>query len=240
MHVAIHNKRKEVVLTTIRSRRWEDCYTVFSHHSSSNKCPIMEMVEYLPECMKELLDFCMMPSTEDKSCRDYHIEYNFRYLQCPIEFTKKLSPSQDVTYEPLTLLNTMVQHNRIELLNHPVCKEYLLMKWLAYGFRAHIMNLGSYCLGLIPMTFLVVSITPGMAFNSTGIINETIDHLEILDSKNSYPIKICMILVFLSSIFGCCKEVVQIFQQVNNAFYISKVAAVDLLGPGLHFKWVFL
>lgn len=23
----------------------------------------------------------------------------------------------------------MVQHNRIELLNHPVCKEYLLMKW---------------------------------------------------------------------------------------------------------------
>lgn len=45
------------------------------------------------------------------------------------------------------------------------------------------MNLGSYCLGLIPMTFLVVSITPGMAFNSTGIINETIDHLEILDSK---------------------------------------------------------
>ncbi|XP_036742182.2 transient receptor potential cation channel subfamily A member 1 isoform X1 [Manis pentadactyla] len=218
LHVAIHNKRKEVVLTTIRNRRWEDCYTVFSHHSSSNKCPIMEMVEYLPECMKELLDFCMMPSTEDKSCQDYHIEYNFRYLQCPIEFTKKLSPSQDITYEPLTLLNTMVQHNRIELLNHPVCKEYLLMKWLAYGFRAHIMNLGSYCLGLIPMTFLVVSITPGMAFNSTGIINETSDHLEILDSKNSYPIKICMILVFLSSIFGCCKEVVQIFQQKGNYF----------------------
>ncbi|KAK2502458.1 hypothetical protein MC885_015105 [Smutsia gigantea] len=218
LHVAIHSKRKEVVLTTIRNRRWEDCFTVFSHHSSSNKCPIMEMVEYLPECMKELLDFCMMPSTEDKSCRDYHIEYSFRYLQCPIEFTKKLPSTQDVTYEPLTLLNTMVQHNRIELLNHPVCKEYLLMKWLAYGFRAHIMNLGSYCLGLIPMTFLVVSITPGMAFNSTGIINETIDHLEILDSKNSYPIKICMILVFLSSIFGCCKEVVQIFQQKGSYF----------------------
>ncbi|EPY80230.1 hypothetical protein CB1_000850006 [Camelus ferus] len=54
----------------------------------------------------------------------------------------------------------MVQHNRTELLNHPVCKEYLLMKWLAYGFRAHVMNLGSYCLGLLPMTFLVVNIRP--------------------------------------------------------------------------------
>lgn len=54
---------------------------------------------------------------------------------------------------------------------------------LAYGFRAHVMNLGSYCIGLLPMTFLVTSIKPGMAFNSTGIINETHDHSEILDTK---------------------------------------------------------
>ncbi|XP_045882814.1 transient receptor potential cation channel subfamily A member 1 isoform X1 [Meles meles] len=216
LHVAIHNKRKEVVLTTIKNKRWEECLKVFSHYSPSNKCPVMEMVEYLPECMKVLLDCCIISSTEDKSCKDYHIEYNFTYLQCPLEFTKKVTPIQDVTYEPLTTLNVMVQHNRIELLNHPVCKEYLLMKWLAYGFRAHVMNLGSYCIGLLPMTFLVISIKPGMAFNSTGIINETHDHSEILDTKNSYFIKVCMILVFLSSIFGYCKEVVQIFQQKKN------------------------
>uniref|UniRef100_I3M5D3 Transient receptor potential cation channel subfamily A member 1 n=1 Tax=Ictidomys tridecemlineatus TaxID=43179 RepID=I3M5D3_ICTTR len=218
LHIALHNKRKEVVLTTIRSKRWDECLQVFTHHSPSNRCPTMEMVEYLPECMKVLLDFCMIPSTEDKSCRDYHIEYNFRYLQCPLELTKHTTPIQGVIYEPLSVLNVMVQHNRIELLNHPVCKEYLLMKWCAYGFRAHMMNLGSYCLGLIPMTLLVVNVKPGMAFNSTGIINETSDHLEILDSTNSYAIQVCMILVFLSSIFGYCKEVVQIFQQKRNYF----------------------
>ncbi|XP_005362408.1 transient receptor potential cation channel subfamily A member 1 [Microtus ochrogaster] len=218
LHIALHNKRKEVVLTTIRSKRWDECFQVFSHYSPSNRCPIMEMVEYLPECMKVLLDFCMIPSTEDKSCQDYHIEYNFKYLQCPLALTKKLTPTQDVRYEPLAILNVMVQHNRIELLNHPVCKEYLLMKWCAYGFRAHMMNLGSYCLGLIPMTFLVVKIKPGMAFNSTGIINETTNHLETVDTLNSFPIKICMILVFLSSLFGYCKEVVQIFQQKRNYF----------------------
>ncbi|XP_028389671.1 transient receptor potential cation channel subfamily A member 1 [Phyllostomus discolor] len=216
LHLAIHNWRKEVVLTIIRNKRWEECIGVFSHNSPSNKCPVTELIEYLPECMKELLDCCMTPSIEDKSCRNYHIEYNFKYLQCPLEFTKK--NGHDVTYEPLTALNTMVQHNRIELLNHPVCKEYLLMKWLAYGFRAHILNLGSYCLGLLPMTFLIVNIKPGLAFNSTGIINETSDHLEILDTKNSYSIKVCMILVFLSSLFGYCKEVVQIFQQKRNYF----------------------
>ncbi|KAM9198587.1 transient receptor potential cation channel subfamily A member 1 [Dugong dugon] len=213
LHVAIHNRRKEVVLTTIRNRRWEECLKTFSHYSQSNKCPIIEMVEYLPECMKVLLDFCMLHSTGDKSCQDYHIEYNFKYLQCPLELTKKITPVNDVTYEPLSTLNAMVQYNRVELLSHPVCKEYLYMKWLAYGFRAHIMNLGSYCLGLIPMTFLVISIKPGMGFNSAGIINETSNHSEMLDTKNSYSIKVCMILVFLSSIFGYCKEVAQIFQQ---------------------------
>ncbi|XP_060240591.1 transient receptor potential cation channel subfamily A member 1 isoform X1 [Meriones unguiculatus] len=218
LHIALHNKRKEVVLTTIRSKRWDECLQVFTHHSTSNRCPIMEMVEYLPECMKVLLDFCMIPSTEDKSCQDYHIEYNFKYLQCPLSMTKKITPTQDVVYEPLSILNVMVQHNRIELLNHPVCKEYLLMKWCAYGFRAHMMNLGSYCLGLIPMTLLVVRIKPGLAFNSTGIINETSNHMETADTLNSFPIKICMILVFLSSIFGYCKEVVQIFQQKRNYF----------------------
>ncbi|XP_028720481.1 transient receptor potential cation channel subfamily A member 1 isoform X1 [Peromyscus leucopus] len=218
LHIALHNKRKEVVLTTIRSKRWDECLHVFSHYSPSNRCPTMEMVEYLPECMKVLLDFCMIPSTEDKSCQDYHIEYNFKYLQCPLEMTKKMTPTQDVRYEPLTVLNVMVQHNRIELLNHPVCKEYLLMKWCAYGFRAHMMNLGSYCLGLIPMTFLVVKIKPGMAFNSTGIINETSNNLDPVNTLNSFPITICMVLVFLSSIFGYCKEVVQIFQQKRNYF----------------------
>ncbi|XP_012518560.1 PREDICTED: transient receptor potential cation channel subfamily A member 1 [Propithecus coquereli] len=186
LHLAFHNKRKEVVLTAIRSKRWDECLKVFSHCSPSNKCPITEMIEYLPECMKVLLDFCMLHSTEDKSRLDYHIEYNFKYLQCPSAFTKKVRPTQDAIYEPLTALNAMVQHNRIELLNHPVCKEYLLMKWLAYGFRAHMMNLGSYCLGLIPMSLLVVNIKPGMAFNSTGIINETSDHSEIkLDTTKS-------------------------------------------------------
>ncbi|XP_058131631.1 transient receptor potential cation channel subfamily A member 1 [Dasypus novemcinctus] len=219
LHVAIHNKRKEVVLMAIRNKRWGECLKVFSHYSQNNKCPVMEMVEYLPECMKVLLDFCMTHSTEDKSCQDYHIEYNFTYLQCPLEFTKKETSPQDVTYEPLTILNAMVQHNRTELLNHPVCKEYLLMKWLAYGFRAHIMNLGSYCLGLMPLTFLVAKINPGMAFNSTGIINRTSNHTEMLVTKDSYSIKVCMILVLLSSIFGYCKEVVQICQQRRNYFW---------------------
>ncbi|XP_017901108.1 PREDICTED: transient receptor potential cation channel subfamily A member 1-like [Capra hircus] len=52
LHVAIHNKRKEVVLTTIRNKRWGECFKVFNHCSPTNRCPVIELVEYLPECMK--------------------------------------------------------------------------------------------------------------------------------------------------------------------------------------------
>ncbi|EGW09908.1 Transient receptor potential cation channel subfamily A member 1 [Cricetulus griseus] len=130
------------------------------------------------------------------------IEYNFKYLQCPLSLTKKVTPTQDVVYEPLTILNVMVQHNRIELLNHPVCKEYLLMKWCAYGFRAHMMNLGSYCLGLIPMTFLVVKIKPGLAFNSTGIINETTDHLETVDTLDAFSSPLLSLIQTFTMMLG--------------------------------------
>lgn len=81
------------------------------------------------------------------------IEYNFQWLQMPVE--KKLwerkgyCPLAAVNVTPFPLLQViqlasaspvtdcgfcvqaMVYYNRLELLNHPVCKKYLAMKW--YG-----------------------------------------------------------------------------------------------------------
>ncbi|XP_043850025.1 transient receptor potential cation channel subfamily A member 1 [Dromiciops gliroides] len=217
LHDAIHNRRKEVVIITIRSKRWDECLSVFNPVSVTNKCAVLEMVEYLPECMKSLLDICIVESTEERSCLNFHVEYNFKYLQSPLELRQK-EDSNNILYGPLSTLNAMVQHNRRDLLDHPICREFLLMKWMAYGFRAHVMNLGLYCFGLIPMTILISNVKPGVAFNSTGIINGTNNGSEPLNNENSYVINICMILVFLSSIFGFCKELIQIFQQRMNYF----------------------
>ncbi|KAH0617642.1 hypothetical protein JD844_016091 [Phrynosoma platyrhinos] len=128
LHEAIHNGRKDVVNAVILHKRWEESVTTFSHHSSTNKCAILEMVEYLPECLKLVLDNCIIESSEEKTSRDFYVEYNFRYLQCPLKLTKKLKEDEEITYEPLLTLNAMVRHNRVELLSHSVCTEYLLMK----------------------------------------------------------------------------------------------------------------
>lgn len=45
----------------------------------------------------------------------------------------------------------------------------LYISRMAYGFRAHLMNLGIYSLGLIPLTLLVTHIQPGRPLNGTEI-----------------------------------------------------------------------
>ncbi|XP_077208275.1 transient receptor potential cation channel subfamily A member 1 isoform X1 [Paroedura picta] len=207
LHEAIHNRRKDVVNVVILHKRWEESVITFSHHSTTNKCAILDMVEYLPECFKLVLDNCIIESSDEKTCRDFYVEYNFRYLQCPLNLTKKLKEDEDIVYEPLITLNAMVRHNRVELLSHPVCKEYLLMKWMAYGFRAHLLNLGVYSLGLIPLTILITHIEPGIYFNGTQ------NQPGPFDNKDSYFIKVCMCLVFIMSVLGICKEIIQLFQQ---------------------------
>ncbi|XP_013908594.1 PREDICTED: transient receptor potential cation channel subfamily A member 1 [Thamnophis sirtalis] len=208
LHEAIHNGRKDVVNAVILHKRWEESITTFSHHSI-NKCAILEMVEYLPECLKLVLDNCIIESPEEKGSKDFNIEYNFRYLQCPLKLKKKFKESGGIIYEPLLALNAMVRHNRVELLSHPVCTEYLLMKWMAYGFRAHILNLAVYSLGLIPLTLLITNLEPDVSFNATLKYGP-------FDNKDSNFIKVCMSFVFIMSLFGICKEIIQLFQQKLN------------------------
>ncbi|XP_066434673.1 transient receptor potential cation channel subfamily A member 1 isoform X2 [Eleutherodactylus coqui] len=205
LHEAIRAQRKDVVLTTIHSKRWEDTLVAFSENGNYT-CPILEMVNHLPEGFKTLLDRCMVESQGDKKNWDYFIEYNFRYLQCPDSFRKDKCFKGERYYEPLITLNAMVQHSRVELLSHPVCKEFLLMKWRAYGFKAHLLNLAVYSLGLIPLTLLIVKGVTPSSTNSTAGPKD-------LYLEDTYFARTCLSIVMIMNIFGLLKELVQMYQQ---------------------------
>uniref|UniRef100_A0A8D3D7J0 Transient receptor potential cation channel, subfamily A, member 1b n=1 Tax=Scophthalmus maximus TaxID=52904 RepID=A0A8D3D7J0_SCOMX len=102
----------------------------------------------------------------DRCVVNMHIEYNFRWLQAPL--AAKKSVEKTMRYKPLAALNAMVEYNRLELLNHPVCKKYLAMKWFAYGSTAHVLNMFLYLLGLLPLTHLIVTLRPSMNTTDTG------------------------------------------------------------------------
>uniref|UniRef100_A0A4W6E3J6 Transient receptor potential cation channel, subfamily A, member 1b n=1 Tax=Lates calcarifer TaxID=8187 RepID=A0A4W6E3J6_LATCA len=199
LHEALQNGKKDVVNAIIDSDRCVEALGLFIP-DSGQRCPILDMIEFLPETYKHLLDRCVRESDHDLNSPDYHIEYNFKWLQAPL--TAKKSANNTMRYQPLAALNAMVQYNRIELLNHPVCKKYLAMKWVAYGSKAHVLNMFLYLLGLLPLTHLIMELRPTMNNTDTGDLS----------------LSFCMVMVLVMNVYCIAKEMVQISQQRWNYF----------------------
>uniref|UniRef100_A0A3Q3VT07 Ion transport domain-containing protein n=1 Tax=Mola mola TaxID=94237 RepID=A0A3Q3VT07_MOLML len=212
LHEALQNGRKDVVNAVIDSDKCVEALRLFVP-GSSQRCPILDMIEFLPETYKHLLDSCVRESDHDHNSSEYHIEYSFRWLQAPIEIRRLLDKT--ATYQPLAALNAMVYYNRIELLNHPVCKKYLAMKWVAYGSKAHFLNMFLYLMGLLPMTHLMITLRPTINTNGTGAQNVTmvkVSFTEVLMIQSLF-LSYCMVMVLVMNIYTIGKEVLQISQQ---------------------------
>ncbi|XP_070784386.1 transient receptor potential cation channel subfamily A member 1-like [Enoplosus armatus] len=213
LHEALQNGRKDLVNAIIDSDRCAESLRLFTP-GSSQKCPIQDMIEFLPETYKHLLDSCVRESDDDYNSPDYHIEYNFTWLQAPLAVQKLADKT--LRAQPLAALNAMVQYNRIELLNHPVCKKYLAMKWVAYGSTAHVLNMFLYLLGLLPLTHLIVTLRPTMNTTETGEHNIIMVPISFIEQ--SLFLSFCLVMVLVMNVYAIAKEVVQISQQRWNYF----------------------
>ncbi|XP_071393309.1 transient receptor potential cation channel subfamily A member 1-like isoform X2 [Centroberyx affinis] len=210
LHEALQNGRKDVVNAVIDSDRCAEALKRFKS-DSVKQCPILGMIEILPETYKHLLDRCVRESDDDPNSPEYNIEYNFRWLQAPIASKKYAKTDKTLKVQPLAALNAMVQYNRIELLNHPVCKKYLEMKWLAYGSTAHVLNMFIYLLGMLPLTYLIVTLRPTM--NTTVLSSNNITMVPISFIEQSLFLSFCMVMVLVMNIYAIGKELVQLSQQ---------------------------
>ncbi|TDG97235.1 hypothetical protein EPR50_G00223990 [Perca flavescens] len=213
LHEALQNGRKDVVNNVIDSHRSAEALSLFTP-GSGQRSPILDMIEFLPETYKHLLDRCVRESDDDHNSPDYHIEYNFSWLQAPLE-SRKLT-DKTLRVQPLAALNAMVKYNRIELLNHPVCKKYLAMKWFAYGSTAHVLNMFMYLMGLLPLTHLIVTLRPTLNTTDTG--EHSIMTVPTSFIQQSLFLSFCMVMVLILNFYCIAKELVQISQQRWNYF----------------------
>ncbi|XP_026998616.2 transient receptor potential cation channel subfamily A member 1a isoform X2 [Tachysurus fulvidraco] len=210
LHEAIHNGRKDVTIAVIDSGRCEEAISTFKLNSAKH-CAVLDMIEFLPECFKHLLDTCIKESEEDVNSCSYYLEYNFQWLQQPIEYAVKMENSENEDeYKPLAALNAMVEFNRVDLLTHPVCKKYLEMKWSAYGIKAHLLNMIIYTLGVFPLTYLIVNLRPNMSVEKNVT---TVNMVTKPLNQQCYFITTCMFLVLAMNLYAVGKEVVQMCQQ---------------------------
>ncbi|KAG8570642.1 hypothetical protein GDO81_011363 [Engystomops pustulosus] len=132
VHEAIRGGRKDVVFTAIHSERWEEVLVTFSDTSTSFTCPILEMVNYLPEGLKNLLDRCMIESSADRKSWDYFVSYlqpympyvnMLRYFLTCDEFRHEV-PENDPTME----VQLWKQKNRLKDLSSVMQKQHELIK----------------------------------------------------------------------------------------------------------------
>ncbi|XP_028831479.1 transient receptor potential cation channel subfamily A member 1a [Denticeps clupeoides] len=214
VHEAVHNSRKEATNVVIQSGRCAEALMTFNVDSSKG-CAVRDMIEFLPESFKCLLDTCIKESDDDVNSQDYWIEYNFEWLQAPIKYVKNAQKNNKIIYQPLAAMNAMVNYNRLELLTHPVCKKYLEMKWNAYGMKVHLFNMMVYTLGLFPLTHLILNLRPTFNSTSTHVVKMATSTLD----KQCPFITFCMFLVLAMNLYAVGKELVQIWQKRRGYLY---------------------
>uniref|UniRef100_A0A9R1SG40 Transient receptor potential cation channel, subfamily A, member 1b n=2 Tax=Cyprinus carpio TaxID=7962 RepID=A0A9R1SG40_CYPCA len=178
LHEAVRNERKDVVNAIIENERFAEAIKSFK---TTSRCAVMDIIEFLPESFRHLLDRCILESDHDANSSDYHITYDFRWLQAPIQLKKYAKTDKSMKYQPLAAMNAMVRCNRLELLTHPVSRKYLEMKWYAYGSKVHLLNLAVYLLGLLPLTYLILNLRPKQDVfgNSTSVIMVPVSFREV-------------------------------------------------------------
>ncbi|KAK6302662.1 hypothetical protein J4Q44_G00270170 [Coregonus suidteri] len=225
LHEAVLNGRKDAAIAVIHNERCAEAMLLFEL-KSTKRCVVMDMIEFLPESFKHLLDTCMKESDDDINSNNYSIEYTFRWLQAPMHVIKLAKADKSYDFQPLTALNYMVKFNRIELLTHPVCKKYLEMKWNAYGIKVHLLHLAFYSLGLCPLTHIIHTLKPILNTNVTNTTtsssssssSSSVSIVTTSFDKQCYIITTCMFLLLAMSLCAVGKELVQIVQQGSKYF----------------------
>ncbi|XP_016142138.1 transient receptor potential cation channel subfamily A member 1-like [Sinocyclocheilus grahami] len=216
LHLASMAGHTQVVELLLRSGAlFQRCGEAIKSFKATSRCPVIDIIEFLPESFKHLLDRCILESDHDANSPDYHIKYGFQWLQAPIQSMKYAKADKAMKCQPLAAMNAMVQYNRLELLTHPVSQKYLEMKWKAYGSKVHLLNLAVYLLGLLPLTYLILNLRPKQDVfgNNTSVIMVPVSFRE-----QKSLISACIIMVLVFNVYSVCKELVQMAQQRINYF----------------------
>ncbi|CAE1328150.1 TRPA1 [Acanthosepion pharaonis] len=216
---ALDMKNSEVSLAAIQHNRWEE---IINHPSELYGWLSLGLIKQLPDVCIALLDRCMTESDEDPKGKDYYVEYNFKYLQHPVQCMALAKKKKKTDYMPMVALNQMVTHGRVECLDHPLCVNYLMMKWNAYGMWIHTLSFFFYLVYLSCLTAFALDWTSKGNCSSPIWNNVTADCCPKLPDCNYIQMTsqdhLLSSVVIIYSIASLLKEATQVYQQKSEYF----------------------
>lgn len=154
LELGISKQIKDSCVAIINHSRWRES---LSMKSALYGCPMVGMIEMLPELCQMVLDRCRTASEHEPKSPMFHYRYDFSFLQAEHDVVRTLK-KKGIKISPLITLNMMVKYHRVECLYHPVAVAYLNNKWLSYGLWVHLTLLMMYiaflcCLNLFVINF---------------------------------------------------------------------------------------
>ncbi|XP_022317392.2 transient receptor potential cation channel subfamily A member 1-like isoform X2 [Crassostrea virginica] len=246
LDIAIENKKISVAQAAVKHNRWSEILHICS---KTFGCPMHGLIQHLPDVCMTVLDRCVT-SSGDTHKKDHHIEYNFEYLQCPVRFVREAKKNGgDIL--PMSALNLMVRHGRVECLSHKLCRTYLNMKWRAYGMWVHSFNLVLYVVYLAMLTLLATkdftSHTPLATSTQNATANSTQNATVLLEIKTNEMntwYRMVTGLVFILTSINMLKELFQMAQQrlryfmdPNNVIeWVLYISTAVFVAPVLFFQ----
>ncbi|KAL5285092.1 TRPA1 family protein [Megaselia abdita] len=220
---AIFYKFQESALAMVTHERANE---VMCLKSDKYPCVTLALIASMPTVFEAVLDKCITKANCKKESKSFYIKYAF----WPMQYSKDQVEQKRITLNdptwrqpPLLIVNTMVNHGRVELLAHPLSQKYLQMKWNSYGKYFHLANLLLYSIYLICVTIF-----------SAQMMQKITRNFEIIDEKTGYVITdriyptasmyVSSIIILIYIIFSFIKELIQLKQtKCQNILEISNL-----------------
>ncbi|XP_043230457.1 transient receptor potential cation channel subfamily A member 1-like, partial [Amphibalanus amphitrite] len=112
-----------------------------------NKYIVAALIDVMPNIMKTIMDKHIVFSNCKRNDEKFTITYDLSLFEPndrQVTAIRKSRGDNRWKPRPLTAVNHMVRHGRIELLMHPLTQKYLAMKWQAYGRICHMLSMLLY------------------------------------------------------------------------------------------------
>ncbi|XP_061382460.1 transient receptor potential cation channel subfamily A member 1 isoform X1 [Danaus plexippus] len=174
---AIHYKFPEAALAMVTHE--ERAKEVMALRSDRHPCVTLALIAYMPRVFEAVQDKCITKANCKKDSKSFYIKYSFKFYQhsrLEIDALRQALNDPKFRPEPLSVINAMVAHGRVELLAHPLSQKYLQMKWNSYGKYVHLLNLLIYCIILLLVTLYIYFLMTKMPKNmntASHVSNET-------------------------------------------------------------------
>ncbi|XP_073259168.1 transient receptor potential cation channel subfamily A member 1-like [Porites lutea] len=143
LDAAMEAERKTSLLAIASQERWRE---LLMSSAPGHMSQMQVLVVKFPEVATRFLDQCII-NEGNPDGEDYTVTYDLSLIQ------GKQKRGQDY----LMVLKTMLKHQRISCLTHPICFIAMSTKWKFFGWKTITINMILYLLFVIPLTVLAVT-----------------------------------------------------------------------------------